>query len=338
MKNFMKKTAKGFTLVELIIVIGLMSVLMIMVGLIMKPISQVFADTTSYTEDRYVMDGLAQYLDDSLKYADEIFLVYDQGNPSSFCSLGAGFVVTNCGMCNGALSASSHVCMLDSKYLNGYGSVTAAEAQANFDKLQCIAIINDFGYATGKCFVEPEDFTNNNGVKSTCRVYKSDVINGARKTGLVGGEAFYGDDAYFLKLENTTPTAHMAQGDISYTLYSFDMDQYEKLTEREVKNMCLNMRHKDPDEVMEQHGQYIANRVERTINFKNDINWGHLYVTSTGYEGGAPSPISATIGTSPSAGNDADPAENVQGKYGDLGNPIGPCEGVNIFIYYHVPE
>ena len=68
----MKKKLKGFTLVELIIVMALMTALMLMVGLIMKPISQVFADTTRYTEDRYVMDGMAAVIDENLKYADKI--------------------------------------------------------------------------------------------------------------------------------------------------------------------------------------------------------------------------------------------------------------------------
>ena len=72
------KKLKGFTLVELIIVIALMSVLMVMVGLILKPISQVFSDTASYTKDRQVMDGIAQYLDESIKYADNIIVIYDK--------------------------------------------------------------------------------------------------------------------------------------------------------------------------------------------------------------------------------------------------------------------
>lgn len=336
MKNFMKKTAKGFTLVELIIVIGLMSVLMIMVGLIMKPISQVFADTTSYTEDRYVMDGIAQYLDDSLKYADRIFVLYDAASGYGFCGGGPGSDGdSECIGCNGFAYAMA-------ESWGGEFARTALSAnRTTYNKMHCIAIINDFDYT--RCGVKSDDFTNNNGVKATCRIYKSEYINSEREAWLVGGEAFYGDGAYFFNLENTGPdNVHMAQGDISYTLYSFDMKQYSKLTEREVKNMCNNIKTmrqegKTPDDIMDQHGQYIANRIERTINFKNDINWGQVYEDDNGHrELGVVTPVNAKLGTEHST---IGPGDNTPGVHGDNGaNFVEPAEGVNIFIFYTVPE
>ena len=329
MKNFMKKTAKGFTLVELIIVIGLMSVLMIMVGLIMKPISQVFSDTTSYTEDRYVMDGIAQYIDDSLKYADRIFVVYNAVNGYGFCRDESGTVYGNpeCIGCNGF--AGSMACSWGEEF-DSHVTKTA------LDKLQCIAIINDFDYR--RCGVEADDFTNNDGVKATCRIYKSEWLEDSYRTSwLVGGEAFYGDGAYFFNLEGTDTTSHLPQGDLKYTLYSFDMKQYSKLTEREVKNMCLNMNGKSVDDIMDQHGQYIANRVERTIEFKNEktLDWGHIYTIPSGNEVGVVSPVNAAIGSDRlRSGETPEP-----GKHGDAANFVEPAtNGFNIFIFYTVPE
>lgn len=332
MKNFMKKTVKGFTLVELILVMGLMAILMVMVGLIMKPISQVFADTTQYTEDRQIMDGIAQYLDDSLKYADRVFVLYDAANGYGFCASTSS---------PGSLDCNGFATSMAENFGGEFARTALRANGATYNKMHCIAIINDFDYS--RCGVESSHFTNNNGVKSTCRIYKSEYIDSERVAWLVGGEAFYGDGAYFFNLENTGPdNVHMAQGDISYTLYSFDMNQYSKLSEREVKNMCNNIKMmrqegKTPDDVMDQHGQYIANRIERTINFKNDVNWGQIYEDDSGREElGVVTPVNAKLGTTRSAIGPGDNTPGVHGK--NFANFVEPAEGVNIFIFYTVPE
>ncbi|MBQ7958530.1 MAG: type II secretion system protein, partial [Oscillospiraceae bacterium] len=122
------KKLKGFTLVELIIVIGLMSVLMVMVGLILKPISQVFSDTASYTKDRQVMDGIAQYLDESIKYADNIIVIYDKDYMTLKDSDFGAYIAT----------------LMNKDYI----SMSTADKEAYSKRIQGIAIIND---CSGNC-------------------------------------------------------------------------------------------------------------------------------------------------------------------------------------------
>lgn len=288
MKNFMKKTAKGFTLVELIIVIGLMSVLMIMVGLIMKPISQVFADTTGYTEDRYVMDGMAQYIDESLKYADRVWIMYDYNS----LAIDGTWMET---------------------YMPTYMNVPK-------EKIHVLAIINDnssAGYTA-------DDFVNNNGVQTMGRIYKSAYVDGARKVWLVGGEAFYGDGAYFVNLEGIDGdlNGHYDSGDLKYTIYSMDQKQYEKNSYASNLTAVAGFR----DLTREQIQSYttdnalIANYAEKGVHFVNNPSFGDMT------NGGFMTPIDGLLG-----------ATSAQGNAGG-GNSLTVNPGYNIYIYYTVPE
>lgn len=282
----MKKKLKGFTLVELIIVMALMAILMLMVGLIMKPISQVFADTTKYTEDRYVMDGIGAVIDENLKYANKICLIYD----------------TN------------------TRPLSSGLDYAAAEMQVPESKLQVLAILN-------KC---PDssmlaDFTNNSGVETTGRIYKSAEINGTRKTWLVGGEAFYGDGSYFINLENTAGVDHMTPGDIEYTIYSFDPKQYEKMDSLDVEIMLAAMRDHTREEIkVFPFNNVISNFAEKGIRFVNSPDFGTPWNDGTDDRGWI-SPIDGALGANQSQGNSGT-------------NTVPVNEGYNIYIYYTVPD
>lgn len=263
----MKKKLKGFTLVELIIVMALMSVLMLMVALIMKPISQVFADTTKYTEDRYVMDGMAAVLEENLKYADKIVLVYDQD------------------------------------YLNdSMVSTIAGEMQVDEKKVQVLEIINKCP-ATATTLLP--DFTTNSGVETTGRIYKSAYVDGTRKTWLVGGEAFYGDGSYFVNLENTAGVDHMAAGDIRYTIYAFDTKQYAKRDSLDNALMIDAMRDCTRDDIKSlPFNDVIANYAEKSITFVNGPFAKTNGIWNDGLDDrGYISPIDGSIGAGPHRGN-----------------------------------
>lgn len=262
----MKKKLKGFTLVELIIVMALMTALMLMVGLIMKPISQVFADTTKYTEDRYVMDGMAAVIDENLKYADKICVIYD---------------ADMYGMAGSWLD------------------IVADEMQVDEKKLQVLGIINKLPASSSWA----DDFTTNSGVEATGRIYKSAYVDGARKVWLVGGEAFYGDGSYFVNLENTAGVDHMAAGDIRYTIYSFDPKQYAKRDSLDIDIMLDAMRDSTRDQIKAYpFNDVISNYAEEGIRFVNTPNFGTLWNDGT-YDRGWKSPIDASIGARDSLGN-----------------------------------
>ncbi len=264
----MKRKIKGFTLVELIIAIALMAILMVMVGLIMKPISQVFADTSKYTEDRYVMDGMAAIIDENLKYADRIVFIYDQD------------------------------------YLNdSMISTIAGEMQVDEKKLQVLEIINKCP-STATTLLP--DFTTNSGVETTGRIYKSAYVDGTRKTWLVGGEAFYGDGSYFVNLENTAGVDHMNPGkEIEYTIYAFDTKQYAKRDSLDNALMIDAMRDCTRDDIKSlPFNDVIANYAEKGIRFVNDPFGQTNKIWNDGsYDRGYISPIDGSIGAGPNRGN-----------------------------------
>ena len=356
MKKFMKKAVKGFTLVELII--ALMSVLMVMVGLIMKPISQVFADTTSYTEDRYVMDGIGQFLDENLKYADNILVVYNkeyyplQHAPSDYEVSDDGDI--------------------ESKLNVDYLKMTDAEKEAYCKRIQAIAIINDvasFGGIMGSGGAglgqeyKIEHFTNNSGDKQMGRIYKSAYIpsKGERVTWLVGGEAFYGEGSYFINLEGTEEDGvndgndhfaskfpYDANGDgsidaseytiygLKYTIYSLNPNEYSRSDYATNLAAVATFKGKTREEMKTSaNNDLIQNYAEKFIAFKNK--------PFDNQKLGVKSPANADIGRDITT-----EAENVNNDLNDnpsafpsgtnpiIGVPAVP--GYNIYIYYTVPE
>ena len=260
-----RKKIKGFTLVELIIVMALMSVLMLMVGLIMKPISQVFADTTRYTEERYIIDGMGSVIEENLRYATKICVIYDT----------------------------------DSRPLSGSGlSIVAGEMQVPESKLQVLAILNRCPDAS----MLP-DFTTNSGVEATGRIYKSAEINGTRKMWLVGGEAFYGDGSYFVNLENTKGVDHMSSGNIEYTIYSFDPKEYAKRDSLDVEIMLAAMRDHTREEIKAYpFNNVISNYAKKGVAFANNPDFGTIWTSGTDTHGWV-SPIDGSKGASSSQGN-----------------------------------
>lgn len=74
----MKKTLKAFTLVELIIVMAIMSILMIAIMQLMKPIRATYVDSTLYETQRTTQSGIIKYISESIRYATDIG-IYTQG-------------------------------------------------------------------------------------------------------------------------------------------------------------------------------------------------------------------------------------------------------------------
>ena len=81
----MKKKLKGFTLVELIIVVAIFGIIMAAVLSILNPISNVYKSTADNEHMRASCDNVRLYVEDNLKYADKLKICYNatQGNASS---------------------------------------------------------------------------------------------------------------------------------------------------------------------------------------------------------------------------------------------------------------
>lgn len=72
------KKIKGFTLIELIIVMAILSILMVGIMQMMKPIRNTFIDSTYYESQRNTQNGIATYIGESIRYATNIG-VYTEG-------------------------------------------------------------------------------------------------------------------------------------------------------------------------------------------------------------------------------------------------------------------
>lgn len=68
----MKKILKGFTLIELIIVMAIITILMSAVMNMFKPIRETFVDSTLYETQRTAQNGIIQYITESVRYSTDL--------------------------------------------------------------------------------------------------------------------------------------------------------------------------------------------------------------------------------------------------------------------------
>jgi prepilin-type N-terminal cleavage/methylation domain-containing protein len=72
MKKF--KKLKGFTLIELIIVMAIFSVVMFSALQLITPVGNLFSSTSQYEGARSVLDNIKRYFDGTIRYADKVYL------------------------------------------------------------------------------------------------------------------------------------------------------------------------------------------------------------------------------------------------------------------------
>ena len=80
--KIVNKRLKGFTLVEMIVVVCLFMMMMACVFSILKPMQKVYKDTFEYTDGQAVGDIASRYIEDELRYANRLYL-YDKMDLSS---------------------------------------------------------------------------------------------------------------------------------------------------------------------------------------------------------------------------------------------------------------
>lgn len=74
----MKKIFKGFTLVELIVVMAIISILMLGIMQMFKPIRTLYVDSTLNETQRTAQNGIIQYVTESVRYATDLG-IYTKG-------------------------------------------------------------------------------------------------------------------------------------------------------------------------------------------------------------------------------------------------------------------
>lgn len=72
----MKKIIKGFTLIELIVVMAIISILMVGIMQMMKPIRAAYVDSTYFESQRNTQNGMVKYISESVRYATKLGVYY----------------------------------------------------------------------------------------------------------------------------------------------------------------------------------------------------------------------------------------------------------------------
>lgn len=186
----MKKMSKGFTLVELIIVMAIMTILMTGLMQLMKPIRSTYVDSTLYESQRNVENGIGQYITESVRYATDIGIY-------SSCNTNVGNVKTAEELFMKAVTGLTP---------SQYASADATE-KANYEsirnRLQVITIDNNKYTYNNKDWsgrLVRKKVTDLSG--STTQLLSTDDDKaGTTSARLALGDAYYGDTTYSIKLK-----------------------------------------------------------------------------------------------------------------------------------------
>ena len=125
MKN---KLIKGFTLIELIIVMAIMSILMVGIMQMMKPIRSTYVDATYYEAQRNTQSGIVTYITESTRYATKMGIYNEQTTSINNLS-DAITAFTNATGYNAATDGDLNVITIDNKTpytyngANSYGRI-----------------------------------------------------------------------------------------------------------------------------------------------------------------------------------------------------------------------
>lgn len=76
----MRKFIKGFTLIELIIVMAILSIIMLGIMQMMKPIRATYVDSTYYESQRTTQNGISKYIGESVRYATKLTAYKSSGS------------------------------------------------------------------------------------------------------------------------------------------------------------------------------------------------------------------------------------------------------------------
>lgn len=79
----MKTKLKGFTLVELIVVMAIMSILMVAIMNMWKPVRDTYVDSTQYEAQRTAQNGVVQYITESVRFATDMGLYNNVTSPQA---------------------------------------------------------------------------------------------------------------------------------------------------------------------------------------------------------------------------------------------------------------
>lgn len=171
---------KGFTLVELIIVMAILAILMAALMNMMKPIRATYVDSTYYEAERNTQSGIAQYITESVRYATNIGIYTD------------GKSVT------GETPVSSI-----SSVRNAIDHFKDKTGVTDESKINVITIDNKTAYTFNNAKYYGR-IIRTKGPGSTGSYTTDAAVGNNKEARLALGAAYYGDNTYSINLTSTT--------------------------------------------------------------------------------------------------------------------------------------
>lgn len=200
----MKNKLKGFTLVELIVVMVIMSLLMAGIMQLFKPMRTVYVDSTQYEAQRTAQNGVVTYITESTRFATDMG-IYDTKK--------------------GVSSASAAVEELAKQYcINNNITDAVGVPVAPYDGTEVAAIKNEIKKYADVIIIDNTNKHNYNGKDYTGRLLRrkfpatpsssvptDPTITGSKATNdwrIAMGEAYYGANTFSINVTvtDTTPS------------------------------------------------------------------------------------------------------------------------------------
>lgn len=180
----MKIKFKGFTLVELIIVMAMMTILMAAIMNLFKPIRETYVDTTQYEAQRTTQNGVIQYVTESVRYATDMGIYNNVTTPSAAVD---AFATAYCAANNidsskeaavkDAIKKNAEVIIIDNKTKHYRKEFTGRLIRRKVD-------------GTDGSVGTPSFTGTNNIVNTTASKWRTAL-----------GEAYYGENTYYITLD-----------------------------------------------------------------------------------------------------------------------------------------
>lgn len=85
------KKIKGFTLIELIIVMAILTILMAAIMHMFRPIRETYLDSTFYENQRTTQNGIITYINESIRYAVDMGIYEDTNMDTAISSFAAAY-------------------------------------------------------------------------------------------------------------------------------------------------------------------------------------------------------------------------------------------------------
>lgn len=196
----MKNKLKGFTLVELIVVMAIMSILMVAMMNMFRPIREMYVDSTQYEAQRTAQSGVVEYITETVRYA------------------------TDMGVYNNVSTAQAAAKAFAEKYCdeNGYDKTDNNNLNAIYKHVEVIVIDNKTTHYsknfTGRLIRRKVDASTST-ISEPTFTGTSNIVNPSAtnmwRTAL--GEAFYGENTYYVTLDTSDSANGMLTVNVAST-------------------------------------------------------------------------------------------------------------------------